>query len=95
MDGTGGWLLAIGLSALVVVAIVTLAAVWPGFGDVQGDAWTDRALESLRERYARGEIDEREFERRRAYLRGAARGSPSEELLSRSDGEGRDAEHHG
>ena len=95
MDGTGGWLLAIGLAALVVVAIVTLSAVWPGFGESEADVWTDRAVESLRERYARGEIDEREFERRRAYLRGASRPPSSEELPSRHDGVGRDAEHHG
>ncbi len=42
----------------------------PGFGTATGPS----ALETLRQRYARGEIDEAEFERRRAFLEDARGG---------------------
>ena len=61
--------------ALIVLGIVflwrTLASgkTPRGGGDpgAQGDR-TDRALEILRERYAKGEIDEEEYQRRRRDL---------------------------
>ncbi|WEL20533.1 SHOCT domain-containing protein [Halorhabdus sp. BNX81] len=37
-------------------------------GTAPGQEHTDRALETLRERYARGELTDEEFERRRAEL---------------------------
>ncbi len=79
MDGMGemmgfGWwsaalwvnlLLAVGLFALATVALVAgirwLAQSGPGVGDGRG---TDRALEILRKRYARGEVSREEFQQR-------------------------------
>ena len=58
--------------ALVIAAIV-LAIRWliraDRRGSHEGPATPD-ALEILRQRYARGEIDEAEYERRRAVLKG-------------------------
>ena len=50
---------------LIVLGIVVLAK-WL-FGGARGSAG-DRALEVLRERYARGEIDKEEFEKRKRDL---------------------------
>lgn len=69
--GGGGMLL---IWILVIVAIVWLVRevglVDRGSGrDPRSyDAGRDSALETLRERYARGEIDEDEFERRKQRL---------------------------
>jgi len=71
MDGSGGmwfggglmWLLWIVLIAAVIYAIV---AVVRGTSPQRNDG--NDALEILRQRYARGEIDEEEFERRRREL---------------------------
>lgn len=58
------------LAALVVGVVYLVRALWPqspsGAGTVVGDR--DAAVEALRERFARGEIDEDEFERRRQAL---------------------------
>jgi putative membrane protein len=81
MMGFGWWgaalwmnlLLAVGLFALVPVTVVAgirwLAQSGAGVGDGRG---TDRALEILRERYARGEVSREEFQQRR---RGLSRGT--------------------
>jgi putative membrane protein len=53
--------------ALVVVAIVLLARRAVGRGR-EPPSNVDRALEILRERYARGEIDAQEFEQRKRDL---------------------------
>lgn len=56
------------LLALIVLLIVRL---WPGAGTFQSSApREDEALSILRQRYARGEIDSEEFERRRRQLLG-------------------------
>jgi putative membrane protein len=55
--------------ALLIVALVLLLRWAVGRGR-RGAAPADPALELLRERFARGEIDEQEFESRRRVLKG-------------------------
>jgi len=74
-----GWLYPIAGVAIIVlfwglvVAAIVLAVRWliraDRRGRSEGPANPD-ALEILRQRYARGEIDEAEYERRRQVLRG-------------------------
>jgi len=71
-----GWI--VGLLVMVLFWGLVIAAIVLGIrwliradrrGSHEGPAAPD-ALEVLRQRYARGEIDEAEYERRRAVLRG-------------------------
>ncbi|MHB8495729.1 MAG: SHOCT domain-containing protein [Casimicrobiaceae bacterium] len=56
---------------LILLGIVLLAKwLFRGFQVVGGHASGNRALEILRERYARGEIDKKEFEERKSDLGG-------------------------
>ncbi|MGM0561234.1 MAG: SHOCT domain-containing protein [Pseudomonadota bacterium] len=74
MDGWGGWfmgpimmLLVFGL--LILGVVLVLRAL--GIGDSthsKGNS-QDRALEILKERFARGEIDEEEYQNRKKHLR--------------------------
>lgn len=67
-----GWLTVVLLWGLVIAAFV-LGIRWLIRADRrrshEGPATPD-ALEILRQRYARGEIDEAEYDRRRAVLKG-------------------------
>ena len=67
------WLLIVVLFWGLVIAAIVLGIRWliraDRRGSHEGPATPD-ALEILRQRYARGEIDEAEYERRRAVLRG-------------------------
>ena len=67
-----GWLIVLLFWGLVIAAFV-LGIRWliraDRRGSREGPATPD-ALEILRQRYARGEIDEAEYERRRAVLKG-------------------------
>jgi putative membrane protein len=67
------WLLIVILFWGLVIAAIVLAIRWliraDRRGSREGPATPD-ALEVLRQRYARGEIDEAEYERRRAVLKG-------------------------
>jgi len=70
------WLLGVLIVVLfwgLVIAAIVLAIRWliraDRRGSHEGPATPD-ALEILRQRYARGEIDEAEYERRRAILGG-------------------------
>ena len=56
----------IGLVVLVVLAVVR----WFGPGTTAGKSDADRATALLRERFARGEIDESEFDTRLRTLEG-------------------------
>jgi len=67
----GAW--GIGMMAMMfvfwglVIAGIVLAVRW--LGRQAGDGRSDRALQILRERYARGEIDREEFEAKQRDLR--------------------------
>ncbi len=76
----GGWLIGLGLLVLFLLLIgggIALVAWFVGQqgsqkasqGLGQGPRREDEALEILRQRYARGEIDREEFERMREDLR--------------------------
>ena len=69
--GMGGWILMVLLWVLLIVGIVVLVK-WlissSGSDSRQSEARRGRALEILRERYARGEIDHEEFDERRRRL---------------------------
>jgi putative membrane protein len=70
-----GWVLGVLIIVLfwgLVIAAIVLAIRWliraDRRGSHEGPATPD-ALEILRQRYARGEIDEAEYERRRTVLK--------------------------
>lgn len=58
------WLLWI----LLIVAIVVMVKAWSGGSSGSGASRDESPMEILKKRYARGEIDEDEFERRRREL---------------------------
>ncbi|TYL37993.1 hypothetical protein CV102_14855 [Natronococcus pandeyae] len=62
----GGWMF---LWPILLIGLLVLAVFWAGSGGQSArsdDA--DRALEQIRGRYARGELSNEEFERRRRKL---------------------------
>lgn len=61
------WLI---MLALAILAIVALWRVVSGGSGPRESVGSDRSLEILRERFARGEIDEEEFKARRRALGG-------------------------
>ena len=70
MSGTGwglGWLFALAVPLLLVAVVGYLVVAALGSGD--RDSPDDEALAELRAAYARGEIDDEEFENRRWRLR--------------------------
>lgn len=66
----GGWGAFSGWMFLLLLGLLALLVIWAGSRrrDDRPDR-SDRALEELRGRYARGELSEEEFERRRHNLR--------------------------
>ncbi|MFC4541328.1 SHOCT domain-containing protein [Halosolutus amylolyticus] len=63
----GGWMF---LWPVLLLGVLALLVFWAGDRgrDVDGGR-SDRALAELRERYARGDLSDEEFERRRRNLR--------------------------
>jgi len=71
--GMGGWGLLFGILWFVLIAWLVYAVVramtrGDGGGGGGGRGGSDRALEVLRERYARGEIDKETYERMKRDL---------------------------
>lgn len=73
--GLGGWIMMLG--GIVLLVAIVLLVVWgvtaatrAGQGPASRDAEPDRALAILRERFARGEITEAEYEQARKTLGG-------------------------
>jgi len=73
MGGTGGWWLVSFLGPLVGLLIMgtVVYLLWSAIAGPTSSSTerTNDAMETLRERYARGEIDEAEFEERARTLR--------------------------
>ncbi len=74
-DGGGWWMFLGPLWMIIVIGLLIAGIVvlvrWLGGGPViggHGPAASSRALDILKERFARGEIDEEEFEKRRRLL---------------------------
>jgi putative membrane protein len=78
MGGLAAWPLLGSIIGLVVLAVVIAGGIWLGrrlldatsqpVNDQPGQVDADSAREVLRRRYAAGEIDDEEFERRLASL---------------------------
>ena len=70
MSWGGGWFLGPVLMVLVfVIVVVAVAMSLRFFGNTAGQNPVDRAIEILNERFAKGEIDEAEFQKRKDALR--------------------------
>jgi putative membrane protein len=68
-DGAADWLFVVGaVFQLLFLAVVVGAGYLAYRALTDGDDATDPAMEELRTAYARGEIDDEEFERRRERL---------------------------
>lgn len=70
MMGWGGWWFGpVMMLVFLAVIVLIIIGLWRLFSGSQSDrARSDASLEILRERFARGEIDEEEFESRRRAL---------------------------
>lgn len=73
MDGMGGmmaWMLLWGLIGLALLVLIIVAIIWLIRHMLAGPgSRSDPAEEELRRRYAAGDIDHEEYQRRRAELR--------------------------
>ncbi|MFC7339883.1 SHOCT domain-containing protein [Saccharopolyspora griseoalba] len=75
MDGMNGmagmmaWMLLWGLIGLALLVLIIVAIIWLIRHMLTGRTGSDPAEEELRRRYAEGQIDHDEYQRRRAELR--------------------------
>lgn len=69
MGGSLGWLwMFIWMLVPIALIVILVYLLWPHETSMSRSVGTDHAVETLRERYARGEIDDEEYETRRARL---------------------------
>lgn len=68
MAGGFGWIFMVLWWVLIVVGIVALVKWMGTSSDSGGRGGGSRALDILKERYARGEIDDQEFQKRKRDL---------------------------
>lgn len=67
--GVSGWMLVIGVGMQLLFLAVIVGAVYLGYRALtRQDGSADPALEELRTAYARGDLSDEEFERRRERL---------------------------
>ena len=64
----------------LAIVVLLLTTGWPRTRVVAPGAGRDAALDALRMRYAAGEIDEEEYQERRAVLTGASRAVPGDRV---------------
>jgi putative membrane protein len=70
-DGPGWWIVFVPLFWIVVLgSLVWLLRSRGGWGPPRGDSHRETALEVLDGRYARGEVDDDEYRKRRSVLSG-------------------------
>lgn len=65
VGGFGGWIPLLFTALLFVALVAVLAYAW-----ARTEGSDDGAMRTLRERYAAGDLDDEEFERRRERLAG-------------------------
>lgn len=63
-----GWMVLVGTLSRVLVVVVLAGAGYLLYRAVTGDGGSDSALEELRRAYARGELTDEEYDRRRERL---------------------------
>lgn len=69
MSGASGWLLVIGVGMQLLFLAVIVGAIYLGYRALtKQDGSPDPALEELRAAYARGDLSDDEYERRRERL---------------------------
>jgi putative membrane protein len=68
-DGVSGWMFVVGVVMQLLFLALLVGAVYLGYKALTSSGGsTDPAMEELRSAYARGELDDEEFERRREKL---------------------------
>jgi putative membrane protein len=73
--GGGGLLMLLFWVAVIVAAVLAVRWLWDQGQPRRAPGDDDRALEILRTRYARGEIDREEFEEKRGDLQAGGNGA--------------------
>ena len=68
-DGASGWMFVVGVGMQLLFLALLVGAGYLGYRALSGSGGsTDPAMDELRSAYARGDLDDEEFERRRDRL---------------------------
>ena len=76
MGGGGGLILVLVVLGVVVYALIKVFPDWQDRVGLNSSRREDSAEETLRQRFARGEIDAEEYEQRRRILREESTAAP-------------------